>query len=36
MTEVGCGGSLRDGEVIGAADAKGLTMVFEGMRHYRH
>jgi phosphoribosylaminoimidazolecarboxamide formyltransferase/IMP cyclohydrolase len=30
------GGSLRDEEVIAAADAKGLAMVFTGMRHFRH
>jgi len=30
------GGSLRDEEVIAAADAKGLAMVFTGVRHFRH
>jgi phosphoribosylaminoimidazolecarboxamide formyltransferase / IMP cyclohydrolase len=30
------GGSLRDNEVIAAADAAGLAMVFTGMRHFRH
>ena len=30
------GGSIRDDEVIAAADAKGLAMVFTGMRHFRH
>ncbi len=30
------GGSMRDDEVIKAADDKGLTMVFTGMRHFRH
>jgi phosphoribosylaminoimidazolecarboxamide formyltransferase/IMP cyclohydrolase len=30
------GGSLRDAEVIAAADAAGLAMVFTGMRHFRH
>ena len=30
------GGSLRDEEVIAAADAAGLTMVFTGTRHFRH
>ena len=30
------GGSLRDAEVIKAADDKGLAMVFTGMRHFRH
>jgi phosphoribosylaminoimidazolecarboxamide formyltransferase/IMP cyclohydrolase len=30
------GGSLRDAEIIAAADAKGLAMVFTGVRHFRH
>ena len=30
------GGSLRDEEVIAAADAHGLAMVFTGIRHFRH
>ncbi|MEI6640648.1 MAG: bifunctional phosphoribosylaminoimidazolecarboxamide formyltransferase/IMP cyclohydrolase [Novosphingobium sp.] len=30
------GGSIRDDEVIAAADAAGLTMIFTGMRHFRH
>ena len=30
------GGSLRDDEVIAAADAAGLAMVFTGFRHFRH
>jgi len=30
------GGSIRDGEVIAAADEAGLAMVFTGMRHFRH
>ncbi len=30
------GGSIRDDEVIGAADAAGLAMLFTGMRHFRH
>ena len=30
------GGSVRDEEVIAAADEKGLAMVFTGMRHFRH
>jgi phosphoribosylaminoimidazolecarboxamide formyltransferase/IMP cyclohydrolase len=30
------GGSMRDDEVIAAADARGLAMVFTGMRHFRH
>jgi len=27
---------MRDEEVIAAADAAGLAMVFTGMRHFRH
>jgi phosphoribosylaminoimidazolecarboxamide formyltransferase/IMP cyclohydrolase len=30
------GGSMRDDDVIAAADAAGLAMVFTGMRHFRH
>jgi phosphoribosylaminoimidazolecarboxamide formyltransferase / IMP cyclohydrolase len=30
------GGSARDEEVIRAADAVGLAMVFTGVRHFRH
>ena len=30
------GGSMRDDEVIKAADEKGLAMVMTGMRHFRH
>jgi phosphoribosylaminoimidazolecarboxamide formyltransferase/IMP cyclohydrolase len=30
------GGSMRDAEVIEAADAHGLAMLFTGMRHFRH
>jgi phosphoribosylaminoimidazolecarboxamide formyltransferase/IMP cyclohydrolase len=30
------GGSMRDKEVIAAADAHGLAMVFTGLRHFRH
>ena len=30
------GGSIRDEEVIAAADAAGLAMLFTGMRHFRH
>jgi phosphoribosylaminoimidazolecarboxamide formyltransferase/IMP cyclohydrolase len=30
------GGSVRDDEVIRAADDKGLAMVFTGLRHFRH
>jgi phosphoribosylaminoimidazolecarboxamide formyltransferase/IMP cyclohydrolase len=30
------GGSLRDGEIIKAADDAGLAMAFTGVRHFRH
>ncbi|WP_017931218.1 bifunctional phosphoribosylaminoimidazolecarboxamide formyltransferase/IMP cyclohydrolase [Robiginitomaculum antarcticum] len=30
------GGSIRDDEVIKAADEQGIAMVFTGMRHFRH
>jgi len=30
------GGSMRDEEVIAAANDLGLAMVFTGMRHFRH
>jgi phosphoribosylaminoimidazolecarboxamide formyltransferase/IMP cyclohydrolase len=30
------GGSIRDEEVIAAADEHGIAMVFTGMRHFRH
>ena len=30
------GGSMRDSEVIAAADEHGIAMVFTGMRHFRH
>jgi phosphoribosylaminoimidazolecarboxamide formyltransferase/IMP cyclohydrolase len=30
------GGSIRDEDVIKAADEAGLAMVFTGMRHFRH
>jgi len=30
------GGSVKDADVIAAADEKGLAMVFTGMRHFRH
>lgn len=30
------GGSVRDAEVIAAADANNMAMVFTGMRHFRH
>ena len=30
------GGSVRDDEVIGAANEHGLAMLFTGMRHFRH
>ena len=40
--EAGCtsvispGGSIRDAEVVQAADTAGLAMVFTGRRHFRH
>jgi phosphoribosylaminoimidazolecarboxamide formyltransferase/IMP cyclohydrolase len=30
------GGSVKDGEVIAAADEHGIAMVFTGRRHFRH
>ncbi|MFS8608090.1 MAG: bifunctional phosphoribosylaminoimidazolecarboxamide formyltransferase/IMP cyclohydrolase, partial [Gammaproteobacteria bacterium] len=30
------GGSVRDAEVIQAANERGIAMVFTGMRHFRH
>ncbi len=30
------GGSVRDDEVIAAADARGIAMVFTGLRHFKH
>jgi phosphoribosylaminoimidazolecarboxamide formyltransferase / IMP cyclohydrolase len=30
------GGSMRDAEVIAAADERGVSMVFSGVRHFRH
>jgi phosphoribosylaminoimidazolecarboxamide formyltransferase/IMP cyclohydrolase len=30
------GGSMRDDDVIKAADEAGLAMVFTGVRHFRH
>ena len=30
------GGSVRDAEVIAAADERGMAMVFTGIRHFRH
>ena len=30
------GGSVRDQEVIAAADERGVAMVFTGVRHFRH
>ena len=30
------GGSVRDNEVIAAADERGIAMVFTGVRHFRH
>jgi phosphoribosylaminoimidazolecarboxamide formyltransferase/IMP cyclohydrolase len=30
------GGSIRDAEVVKAADEHGMTMILTGMRHFRH
>ena len=30
------GGSIRDDEIIAAANEAGMAMVFTGMRHFRH
>jgi phosphoribosylaminoimidazolecarboxamide formyltransferase/IMP cyclohydrolase len=30
------GGSVRDAEVIAAADEHGIAMIFTGLRHFRH
>ena len=30
------GGGMRDDDVIRAADARGLAMIFTGLRHFRH
>jgi phosphoribosylaminoimidazolecarboxamide formyltransferase/IMP cyclohydrolase len=30
------GGSVKDADVIAAADRLGVAMVFTGMRHFRH
>jgi len=30
------GGSMRDDEVIAAANEAGMAMIFTGMRHFRH
>jgi phosphoribosylaminoimidazolecarboxamide formyltransferase/IMP cyclohydrolase len=30
------GGSVRDAEVIAAANERGMAMIFTGMRHFRH
>ena len=30
------GGSVRDNEVVAAADEKNIAMVFTGVRHFRH
>jgi phosphoribosylaminoimidazolecarboxamide formyltransferase/IMP cyclohydrolase len=30
------GGSVRDEEVIAAANERGIAMVFTGVRHFRH
>jgi phosphoribosylaminoimidazolecarboxamide formyltransferase/IMP cyclohydrolase len=36
MAAIQPGGSVRDAEVIAAADARGVAMVFTGTRHFRH
>ncbi|MCY7280944.1 MAG: bifunctional phosphoribosylaminoimidazolecarboxamide formyltransferase/IMP cyclohydrolase [Sphingomonas bacterium] len=36
MAVIQPGGSIRDDEVIAAADEAGLAMLFTGMRHFRH
>ena len=36
MAAIQPGGSMRDSEVIAAADARDMTMVFTGTRHFRH
>lgn len=30
------GGSVKDAEIIAAADAHGIAMIFTGFRHFRH
>jgi phosphoribosylaminoimidazolecarboxamide formyltransferase / IMP cyclohydrolase len=30
------GGSMRDAEIVGVADAAGIAMVMTGERHFRH
>jgi len=30
------GGSMRDDEVVRAADERGVAMVYTGVRHFRH
>jgi phosphoribosylaminoimidazolecarboxamide formyltransferase/IMP cyclohydrolase len=30
------GGSIRDAEIVKAADEHGLAMILTGMRHFRH
>jgi phosphoribosylaminoimidazolecarboxamide formyltransferase/IMP cyclohydrolase len=30
------GGSMRDDEVVHAADERGVAMVYTGVRHFRH
>jgi len=30
------GGSIRDAEIIKAADEQGVAMILTGMRHFRH
>jgi len=30
------GGSIRDEEVVSAANERGISMIFTGIRHFRH
>jgi len=36
VTVIQPGGSVRDADVIAAADRLGMSMVFTGVRHFRH
>jgi len=36
MAVIQPGGSIRDAEVVKAADEHGMTMILTGMRHFRH
>lgn len=35
-TAIQPGGAIRDGEVIAAANARGMAMIFTGIRHFKH